>query len=384
MLIRNVIFTICCLLTVIKTHAGDEKEIETCSHDNQIYVFSWELSNECDDKPRGGTSKGVEIVFDSSINDGWEKIQMPGLSKKDKDRQAILAMQGPFRVDFDFLETVGFSEGYKRDIPYHSWGTEYVYVLEEDDDFISLQHLMVIYMKKDDGTTSEPYVMKHWRQDWTYEDKSLLIYNGDNTWTNQQVSREIRQGKWSQAVFQVDDSPRYESIGMWEHNPSFSSWVSGKTNRPLPRREFSVRKDYHLLEGINRHTINRYGWVQEEENWKKVLDKYNKNHTYLAKEEGMGRYRRIIETDFTPGDKYLAATEGFWKDVRAVWKEIITKNKTITLHKTFEGKPMFMPLFEYAQKVQDEENYNHKAGKNFILGTVSKYINHKDIKYEQK
>mgnify|MGYP006197439051 CR=1 FL=1 len=50
-----------------------------------------------------------------------------------------------------------------------------------------------------------------------------------------------------------------------------STWISDETWRPLPRREFSVRKDYEVLVGTNRHTITPDGWLQEENNLKRVL-----------------------------------------------------------------------------------------------------------------
>ena len=47
------------------------------------------------------------------------------------------------------------------------------------------------------------------------------------------------------------------------HGGGVSTWISDETWRPLPRREFSVRKDYDVLVGTNRHTITAQGWVQE-------------------------------------------------------------------------------------------------------------------------
>jgi len=43
-----------------------------------------------------------------------------------------------------------------------------------------------------------------------------------------------------------------------------STWHSENTWWPLPRREFSVRNDYNVLSGSNRHTITPTGWVQND------------------------------------------------------------------------------------------------------------------------
>ena len=187
---KNNTLTAAFLLSIVFSfvaHAYDDKDKAGCDNPYPRYVFSWALSDECNDKPRGGSSKGVEPALDPKPHSGWAALREPGLSQFEKDRLAILAMAGPYRVDFDFLETVGFSEDYKRDRPYHSWGTEYIYVLEDQPQFISLQHIMVLHFENEEGQSQEPVVIKHWRQDWTYEDDELLVYDHHNQWKKQKV-----------------------------------------------------------------------------------------------------------------------------------------------------------------------------------------------------
>ena len=71
---------------------------------------------------------------------------------------------------------------YKLDNPYQSWGTEMVIVLSDEPNYISLQHIMMMYFKDDDGVITGPYIQKHWRQDWTYEDSKILNYKNDKIW----------------------------------------------------------------------------------------------------------------------------------------------------------------------------------------------------------
>src|SRR5262249_45563894 len=157
-------------------------------------------------------------------------------------------------ASFDFLEVAGFRQGLAPDRPYQSWGTELVYVLRDEPRFVSLQHLLVMYIqKKPRGAVEGPFVTKHWRQDWRYEAHELLAYRGHNTWARERVPASAVHGTWTQSVFQVDDSPRYAGYGRWEHFGNVSSWRSNTTWRPLPRREFSVRQDYDVLIGTNRH-----------------------------------------------------------------------------------------------------------------------------------
>ena len=351
-------------------------EEPSCDDDIERYVFTWPVIDGCENSPRGGTSRGAEVIISEKPHTGWLAIQNPKLSKFEKDRAAILAMAGGYRVDFDFLETVGFSDGYERDRPYHSWGTEYVYVVEDQPEFISLQHVMVMYLQQEDGTVAEPFVMKHWRQDWTYQDTSLLEFSHRKQWETKTLDKADVNGKWSQAVYQVDDSPRYESIGEWSHNASFSSWLSGTTRRPLPRREFSVRDDYQALEGFNRHTVTRYGWVQEEENWKLVIDEdgqISASEPYLSKELGLARYRLAENVDFAPGDEFMLKTSEFWAYVRFYWNQVIAENPELALEKTVDGQPLFVPLFSYATKLL-EEDAEEEDMREFVEQTIDSFV----------
>ena len=97
-----------------------------------------------------------------------------GISKFERDRRAILAMTGGYRTSFDFIETVGFSSSYIPAVPYQSWGTEYVYLIEDRGDFISLQHIIVMFIKMPDESISDAMVIKHWRQDWIYQGVDIL------------------------------------------------------------------------------------------------------------------------------------------------------------------------------------------------------------------
>lgn len=347
--------------------------------DLKQFTFSWAYRDACNMLPRGGTSKGAPVTLDPKPHSGWLSLQEEGLSHFERDRRAILAMAGPYRTSFDFLEVVGYSTDFKPDKPYQSWGTEYVYVVEDRGNFISLQHIMVMYFRDEAGKVSAPMVMKHWRQDWQYEAREILTFTGDHEWQKQKIKRKRAKGTWSQSVYQVDDSPRYASYGQWEHTADFSSWVSQKTWRPLPRREHSVRQDYDLLEGYNRHTIVPNGWVHEEENYKVKLDSNNKRNSqkhYLAKELGLNRYERIIEHDFSAGDLYWQQTSAFWGDVRAVWSTLIDQHDSLNIKKIANGVPMFLPLFEYANSLHDKP-YQAAEGQAFIQSTLKPYYSTK-------
>ena len=346
------------------------------SHAEEIvrqYTFAWPYAEGSQLKPRGGTTKGTSIELDQSAGSAWESLQDPEISKLERDRRAILAMAGAYRASFDFLETAGFeSQPYENKRPYQSWGTEFVYVVTNEPEFISLQHILVMRIKLEDGSESEPMVVKHWRQDWQYEDRSMHTFIGNQTWQQQKLSRREAKGSWTQAVFQVDDSPRYESVGRWQHWPNYSTWVSGETWRPLPRREFSVRKDYDVLIGENRHTITPLGWIHEEANLKATVTADGEVKAIIAKEAGFNRYERIVNFDFNAGDEYWETTRPFWADVAAEWQRIYDNNERFTLSTNYDEFTLIGEMFGHAAQIT--EAYDQEAGKAFVRETLNKFV----------
>lgn len=129
-------------------------------------------------------------------------IPLPA-DKFQRDRQAILAMAGNFRVTFDFRETISFVEGYQLKQPYEAEGHEIVRVIRDDGDVISPQHILVV-----DGIWEDHMPIKHWRQDWIYEPTDIFEYIGHQVWRTYRLDEAERRGNWAQLVYQVDDSPR--------------------------------------------------------------------------------------------------------------------------------------------------------------------------------
>jgi hypothetical protein len=360
--------TLMLFLLCTTVHAYEPGAAETSA--SARYTFTWPPGAGL--QPRGASTKGVVVALDQEPTEAWRRLHEAGLSDFERDRRAILAMAGPYRVNFDFLEVVQFDPSLKADAPYQSWGTEYVFVSQDSGDFIALQHILVMRVLQQDGTPSEPLVTRHWRQEWRYQADAALVYQGANTWVRKAIPPDQRRGAWVQSVYQVDDSPRYASSGRWMHTDSFSTWMSDETWRPLPRREWSVRKDYQALVGTNRHTIMQTGWLQEENNLKLVLDANGKPRTvlpFLAREYGVARYERIKDYDFEPGKDYFDKTEPFWSEVRAAWREVGNAGQ-FRLSKPVDQGQLFMPFFDYAEKLAEGEPFVREDARAFIRQTL--------------
>jgi len=333
------------------------------------YVFAWPFV-EGEMSPRGGTTKGPPVETVTETTAAFERLRADGLSKRERDRRAVLAMAGTFRVSFDFLELVGYAPGFEPARPYRSWATEHVYVVDDSDERVSLQHVLIMTIVGEDGEEMGPFVTKHWRQDWVYENPALHTYRGFGTWARATRDEAERDGHWSQTVWQVDDSPRYAAWGEWRHTPERSWWTSGETWRPLPRREFSVRDDYDVLVGTNTHIVLPTGWVQEEHNVKAALAGPGEIESRLSREIGVVRYERLRNFDTAPGDSYWENTAGFWGEVRDYWQRAMADDERIRLKSEVDGQKLFQPLFERAAAIDDGEAFTAEENQTFVAETI--------------
>jgi hypothetical protein len=319
------------------------------------YTFGWPL-DAGQPRPRGGSTRGVPVVLDREPSDAWRALRAPDLTARERDRRAILAMAGVYRVGFDFIEVASYAEvPPAARAPYQSWATEKVYVDRDEPGFVSLVHILEMHMLDRDGKPMAPMVTKHWRQDWRHEPDAIVEYRGRDRWERRALGEAERRGAWLQTVYQVDESPRYASIGRWEHSASFSTWLSGETWRPRPRREWSVRDDYQVLIGTNRHTIGPTGWLQEENNLKAVLTpqrEVDPQRPYVGREYGLARYERLRDAAFAGADRYYERTRGFWNAVRGQWATAFAQQGTVTLKGPVDRLGLFMPLFERADAIE--------------------------------
>ncbi|RZJ78430.1 MAG: hypothetical protein EOO47_13870, partial [Flavobacterium sp.] len=147
-------------------------------------------------------------------------------TKLDQDREAIKALAGFYKVTFNYAETFSPDDDYKFHDRHRSSAKEWAVILEDSPKKIVIQHLLVM--------RGDSMIIKHWREDWTYEDQTILAYDKDNAWKKVTLSANDVRGKWTQKVFQVDDSPRYEAIGTWVHVDGKHQWQSN-SDSPLPR-----------------------------------------------------------------------------------------------------------------------------------------------------
>ena len=273
---------------------------------------------------------------------GWFLInsQLFGqISKKQMDYNAVKSMCGCYNVEFNFAETFSYSKDslYQASKVKNDKALEWVQVVEDTPSKISLQHILIV------GDSANHYIIKHWRQDWLYENQDFMMYDHDNKWTYVQKSPMDVAGQWTQKVFQVDDSPRYEGSATWVHVDGKSYWEN-ETSAPLPRREYTKRSDYNVTLRRNRHEITPFGWVHDQDN-DKIIRSSDGDDVLLAQEKGFNSYTKIDNSKCIYGQDWWLENKDKWSVIRSVWDEVYTSGDNLSLKQQIDGVRLYQELF---------------------------------------
>ena len=272
--------------------------------------------------------------------------------KQKQDTEAIKKMCGCYEVTFNFVETFNYSNDslYQPSKTKIASGLEWAQLVgdEADADKIQIQHLLQV------GNPSDPMIIKHWRQDWLFENRDLYTYNADNEWSFVQKSKKEVKGQWTQKVFQVDDSPRYEGTSSWVHVDGRSYWEN-TTPAPLPRREYTQRSDYNLTMRNNRQEITAFGWIHDQDNEKLIREK-GKEDVLVAKEKGYNTYVKVDDSRCAAAANWWKEQNDKWVAVRAKWDEVYARNQDLNLEEKVDNKVLYKHLFD--DNITEESQIN--------------------------
>ena len=280
--------------------------------------------------------------------------------KKKQDIESILSMCGCYEISFNFAETFGSGEDYEYHDNYYSGALEWAFPVEQTKDKIVIQHLLVI---------GDTMIIKHWRQDWIYENQDLYTYHKDDTWKYKSLPKEQVKGQWTQKVFQVDDSPRYEGSGSWVHVDGRDYWES-TADAPLPRREYSKRKDYNVMIRRNRQEITEDGWIHEQDN--KKVNRTSEDEL-IAWEKGWNVYKKVEDVKCQTAVEWWNENGQFWADVREAWDQVFASKEKVDLNMRVDGEIMFMRMFALGDKLKGE-SYNSEEAKKEIKKIIEMHL----------
>lgn len=260
-------------------------------------------------------------------------------NKKTQDQKAIKSMCGCYEVKFNFAETFSYSKDslYKPSKNKIDYGLEWVELVEEQQNKIVMQHILITGKTEDD-------IVKHWRQDWEFENTKFYQFYKDKTWKFETKTKKEVAGQWTQRVYQVDDSPRYEGSSTWLHVDNRHFWTN-TTDAPLPRREHTIRNDYNVLKRTNTHEITKDGWLHNQDN-DKIVRADNQKDILLAQEKGNDLYYKVDDSKCIIAQDYWKKNALLWKKVRDKWETVFDRNKDLTMQIPDDKQPLFMKLFD--------------------------------------
>jgi hypothetical protein len=281
---------------------------------------------------------------------------------KTADIEAIKSMCGCYAITFDYAETFSPDTNYQLKDSYHAKAdAEWVFVEEESEDKLVLQHLLVI---------GDTMVIKHWRQDWIYENRDFHHFDKNKTWNYVTARPESVEGQWTQKVYQVDDSPRYEGSASWVHVDGRHYWES-TTDAPLPRREFTKRSDYDVMKRRNRHEITDYGWVHEQDNEKLVREEGADR--LIAEEKGWNKYTKVDEAKCQAAKDWWEENKAYWALVRAEWDAVFAQKETLSLASTVNDQKLFQALFALGDEARESNQKDPESLRKAIAETISDF-----------
>jgi len=271
-----------------------------------------------------------KIIFSVAAFGTFAVLQaQQGPGKKDIEK-----LCGCFGVDFKYAETFSPDKNYKyHDRDLTSSGIELAIPIENTDKKIVIQHLLIV---------SDEMIVKHWREDWTYENSTMLKYKGDRQWVKEQLPASQVAGKWTQTVWEVSDAPRYQGVSEWISTDGKTFWQN-TADAPLPRREYTTRNDYNVLRRGNRIVLNDSGYVHEQDNQKII--RTGNSDKLLVEEKGINSYVRLKDSECQAAKLYWEKNQAYWAKVRLVWDEYLAKNNTIILQDKIDGKVLHEYLF---------------------------------------
>jgi hypothetical protein len=265
-------------------------------------------------------------------------------SKKEQDQKAIKDMCGCYEIKFKYTETFSPDIAYEKAYDYRANALEWAELVTDKDDNIEIQHLLVV---------NDTMVIKHWRQDWKFENQAIFNFESKNTWSTEELSKDRVEGQWTQKVYQVDDSPRYSGSATWVHVDGKHFWQN-KIDAPLPRREYSKRSDYNIMARGNTVQITDYGWLHEQDN-DKIIREVGVEDELLVQEKGYNIYKKVADEKCKIARDWWKENDTVWEKARKEWDKVFAKNKEVKLKEKVDGKRLYQHLFALNNNSSNKE-----------------------------
>lgn len=284
------------------------------------------------------------------------------------DKASIDQLCGCFAVTFNYAET--FTNDTNNTFKSHPRDqrsvVEYEYPMINTPKKVVIQHILVV---------PGGHVIKHWREDWEFEKTTQWQYVKDHRWKKVERSPADVKGTWTQSVWEVTDAPRYMGAGKWVELNQEVFWLN-TTDAPLPRREYTTRHDYNVMNRTNRIVVSELGYIHEQDN-NKIIRTDQQPDSLLAEEKGYNNYVRISDTTCAAAKAFWTpAKAAFWTNVRSIWDDVLSKADRIQLETKVDGKYLYQSLGQLENQWMDKENKSKDTSlrKSAIQKVMKSYI----------
>ena len=178
-------------------------------------------------------------------------------------------------------------------------------------------------MQAKDGAVQGPFVTKHWRQDWRYEDtRAAHVSRPEHVGDRAAVARagEGARGRRPSSRWTTRRATRRTGAGS-----TSATCRAGRARRPGGRSRGASSRCARTTTSSSARTgtrSRRPAGSQQEDNLKVVLDERSRpaaSQPVVSEELGLNRYERLERFDDSAARRYRERTEPFWEEVRAAW-----------------------------------------------------------------
>jgi hypothetical protein len=353
--------------------SGGDPEPPEARHEHSM-LWGWPTANPESIELRLKDHTPPELTLDQDPSDAWLDIQEPGLADLEKDRRAILAMAGNYRVSSQFVEVAGYTDAYRPPSPLLWIGMVDVKVLWNRPRTISLQYTLVTQPRGEGDHALPPVVRKFQSEEWNYENNDVHVYLGHDRWRRRLLPRTAVKGSWTVVTSDENGSPHSAALGKWNHNGGAPTFTTHSSSSPLPPRELNVRDDYNILQTTHLVTITPTGWVHTQNNRKITLENGGRIHC-LAMENGILRFQRLNSPELSNlTADYYDLTGTYWAEVRKIWNDAFRKYEAFGLKRANEHGNLAEHHASFIDPALKSGTYNVQKGRDHARATIDRFL----------
>lgn len=234
----------------------------------------------------------------------------------------VKGMAGCYIVDYNYSENEVLDSEYSLDPRVYDASKyivkELVRVVDESASMVRLQHFM--QAESFDGDVL--FMMRHhgevWQQAPDFRYRYEGRFDGNDHWALE--SLDGTENQWVRAITNLDDGLRYQCLGSWTEERSYSQFEC-KAFSPIPGRETRDmgRTDYNTMQRSTQVALFGQSWLEKQKNIK--VDFSRDRSRELAGEVGKIWSVRVPDEECATVSSWADERQAFWDILAQAWDE---------------------------------------------------------------